>query len=44
MLTLGVSDEPAENTFCILMEPPIPPRKTVSLWAATGMNAVEDSF
>jgi hypothetical protein len=22
MLALGVSDAPAENTFCILMEPP----------------------
>lgn len=36
MLALGVSDEAAENTFCILMEPLIPPRKTLSLWAARG--------
>jgi hypothetical protein len=40
MLALGVSDEAAENTFCILMKPLIPPRKTLSLWAAAGLDAV----
>ena len=40
MLALGVSDEAAENTFCILMKPLIPPRKTLSLWATAGLDAV----